>query len=259
MAEELLTYDEIAERLGISKNAARVLVQRRDWVRTLGDGGRTRVRVPVEAFKEARAVRSSAHAQRNEVVLVELRARLEDKDREIGRLEAELKRAHADVDHAWSEVARAREETDRERQRVSGTIMQIPLRAGLIDQTEHNHPLQKESPAPFPRCREEKKPLQSEELSDDWWPIETAPRDGTVILVAYSDGTVAPAQWVSVELHSPQEGQMRLIRGGFWGVALVTPPVNLEPTHWTSMPASPPDTAHQRMRDAAILRALRRT
>jgi len=42
-----LTYDDLAERLGITRNAARVLAQRRKWSRyTSQEDGKARVRVP---------------------------------------------------------------------------------------------------------------------------------------------------------------------------------------------------------------------
>jgi hypothetical protein len=55
--EELLTYDELADRLGINRNAARVLVQRRRWRRSPGNDGRTRVHVPGEELEEQEAAR----------------------------------------------------------------------------------------------------------------------------------------------------------------------------------------------------------
>jgi uncharacterized protein YoxC len=58
-----LTYDELSEQLGISRNAARVLVQRKKWHRwTSQEDGRTRVRVPAEAMTELTNRRAAARA-----------------------------------------------------------------------------------------------------------------------------------------------------------------------------------------------------
>lgn len=48
-----LTYDEIAQRFEISAGSARNLVRRKRWSRTVGNDGRARIAVPVEALPEA--------------------------------------------------------------------------------------------------------------------------------------------------------------------------------------------------------------
>lgn len=52
MAEdvELLTYDEIAERFGITRESARQLVLRKHWTRRKGNDGRARIEIPVDAL-----------------------------------------------------------------------------------------------------------------------------------------------------------------------------------------------------------------
>jgi len=55
-----LTFDELAERLGISGKSARNLVRRKGWSRTIGNDGKTRVTVPLEALPEAPPVVPSA-------------------------------------------------------------------------------------------------------------------------------------------------------------------------------------------------------
>jgi hypothetical protein len=48
-----LTYEELGERLGITRNAARVLAQRKKWHRyTSQDDGKARVRVPTEVIAD---------------------------------------------------------------------------------------------------------------------------------------------------------------------------------------------------------------
>jgi chromosome segregation ATPase len=59
-----LTYDELAERLGITRNAARVLAQRRKWHRyTSQDDGRARVRVPEDELERQDARRGGMSAE----------------------------------------------------------------------------------------------------------------------------------------------------------------------------------------------------
>jgi hypothetical protein len=58
-----LTYEELGERLGITRNAARVLAQRRKWHRyTSQDDGKARVRVPAEAIADLNHRRASERA-----------------------------------------------------------------------------------------------------------------------------------------------------------------------------------------------------
>jgi len=47
---ELLTYDEIAERFGITRESARQLVLRKHWARRKGNDGRARIEVPLDAL-----------------------------------------------------------------------------------------------------------------------------------------------------------------------------------------------------------------
>lgn len=46
-----LTYDELAQRLGITRESARQLVIRRRWGRTKGNDGKSRVSVPEEVLQ----------------------------------------------------------------------------------------------------------------------------------------------------------------------------------------------------------------
>lgn len=48
-----LTYDELAGRLGIALHSARNLVRRKRWSRTVGNDGRARIAVPLDALKGA--------------------------------------------------------------------------------------------------------------------------------------------------------------------------------------------------------------
>lgn len=46
----LLSYDELAERLGITRESARQLTLRKRWARRKGNDGRARVEVPLDAL-----------------------------------------------------------------------------------------------------------------------------------------------------------------------------------------------------------------
>ncbi len=54
MEVQWLTYDELAERLGIGRESARTLVKRKRWARQTGNDGRARIGLPVEEL-EARS------------------------------------------------------------------------------------------------------------------------------------------------------------------------------------------------------------
>jgi uncharacterized coiled-coil protein SlyX len=52
MNDVSMTYAELAERLGIGVDAARIRAKRRRWPVTMGNDGRSRVLVPTEAIPE---------------------------------------------------------------------------------------------------------------------------------------------------------------------------------------------------------------
>jgi hypothetical protein len=54
MEVQWLTYDELAERLGIGRESARTLVKRKRWARQTGNDGRARIGLPIEEL-EARS------------------------------------------------------------------------------------------------------------------------------------------------------------------------------------------------------------
>lgn len=55
-----LTYQDLADRLGITKNAARVLAQRNGWTRIIGNDGTAQVAVPEAELAAHQAKRTSA-------------------------------------------------------------------------------------------------------------------------------------------------------------------------------------------------------
>jgi chromosome segregation ATPase len=135
-----LTYDELADRLGTTRNAARVLAQRRKWHRyTSQDDGRARVRVPeeelehlgarrggtgaehepphdvpqvngeiealkahVQTFHELLERKDATHAAELERALAEQMRLIEDR----AQLQDELQEARAEADHAKSDQVR---------------------------------------------------------------------------------------------------------------------------------------------------------
>lgn len=58
MESVTLTYEELAERLGIAVDSARIKARRRKWPVSPGNDGRARVTVPLEALESAHGERS---------------------------------------------------------------------------------------------------------------------------------------------------------------------------------------------------------
>lgn len=121
-----MTYDELAERLGITRNAARVLVQRRKWARyTSQEDGKARVRVPEDELDRLGARRSGHEAEHEhphdvrpgsgEVEALKdhvrtLREMLDERSAthaaEVERLQDQLHEAQAEADHAKADQVR---------------------------------------------------------------------------------------------------------------------------------------------------------
>jgi hypothetical protein len=53
MDTELLTYRELADRLGVKLDSARRMVRRKGWLRVQGNDGQVRIKVPSEALPAA--------------------------------------------------------------------------------------------------------------------------------------------------------------------------------------------------------------
>jgi chromosome segregation ATPase len=123
-----LTYDELAERLGTTRNAARVLVQRRKWHRyTSQEDGKARVRVPEDELEHLGARRGGTDAEHEPLHAVPppdgeiealkahiqtLRELLEQKDATHA---AELERALADQMRLIEERAQLQDELQEAR------------------------------------------------------------------------------------------------------------------------------------------------
>ena len=109
-----LTYDEIAERFGITLPSARNLVRRKRWRRTVGNDGRARVDVPTEAVKAPPAVplevppvapspvsESALVIARLEVQIDGLKALVDAERRRADAAEADRDRWHASANRPW--------------------------------------------------------------------------------------------------------------------------------------------------------------
>jgi hypothetical protein len=91
MAVEWLTYDELADRLGIGRESARTLVKRKRWARQPGNDGRARIGVPLEEIPARGEQAPERSGDQTGAVLAVL-------TRHIERLESLLADTQA---HAW--------------------------------------------------------------------------------------------------------------------------------------------------------------
>lgn len=96
MSEILLTYAEMADRMGIKPSSAKKLATRKKWLRVIGNDGLARVRVPLERVSPVSGD-VSGDVSLPSVPDVSLRvAHLEGLLEGVqGQLEAERKRADA--------------------------------------------------------------------------------------------------------------------------------------------------------------------
>jgi chromosome segregation ATPase len=121
-----LTYDDLAERLGITRNAARVMAQRRKWSRyTSQEDGKARVRVPEDELERLGARQSGTDAEHEhphdvppasgEVEALKdhvrtLREMLDERSAthaaEVQRLQDQLQEAQAEAGHAKADQVR---------------------------------------------------------------------------------------------------------------------------------------------------------
>ena len=68
----------------------------------------------------------------------------------------------------------------------------------------------------------------------EWQPIETAPRDGTNI-VLFDGQRVSVGGWVSAADQGAEPGEEYLISAGWWSLDLS----DNQPTHWMPLPDPP--------------------
>jgi hypothetical protein len=148
-----LTYDDMAETLGIRCESARVLTQRKRWPRRAGNDGKARVGVPEE---EITARSDAPNDARNDAPIsevIELRvlaAHLE------ARIEALQAIAAAERERDERERQTERELAERERQLLERTIVEITAqRDRWAAQAERLActPLQPERRGWWPFCR----------------------------------------------------------------------------------------------------------
>src|SRR4051795_1923332 len=136
-----LTYEELGERLGITRNAARVLAQRRKWHRyTSQDDGKARVRVPAEAITDLtnrRATARAEHVRPSEPPTVRpdgdgVRPAVLPDSRLADMLRLLLDRVTADEAARRDEVARLRQDQERlaeERDRLRDELQEVRAEA----------------------------------------------------------------------------------------------------------------------------------
>jgi hypothetical protein len=117
-AELLLTYAELAARLGISADGARTRAKRAGWPVVIGNDGRAKVRVAAAELPEQAPVKAEHEPDMTDL-LTELRRsraeRLAELSGRAERAEQEAGRWRAAAEQARSEAGQARSEAERER------------------------------------------------------------------------------------------------------------------------------------------------
>jgi hypothetical protein len=103
---ESLSYSEIAERLGISSEAARAVAKRKRLQRSVGNDGKARVQIDLT---EVRPAGSSPSVPRTTALL----AQLEGLQAELARMQAELARAEGTAAGHRADYERERDRCDR--------------------------------------------------------------------------------------------------------------------------------------------------
>lgn len=78
---------------------------------------------------------------------------------------------------------------------------------------------------------------------EDWRPIETAPKDGTLVLLGNPEWELAwPGEYAATK--PPGEPDFRWDRYGPRWQRMNMTDTNLNPTHWMPMPAPPKKVIH---------------
>lgn len=144
MAEEWLTYSELAERLGVSSEAARQKAIRQRWPRRTANDGKAQVRVDVEDVKATMPMRRPKDEPpsddrptpddplSNPQILAALGAHIETLKAMVAKAEsiADLERERADAE-------RARADGERERaDRLSSRVDELMTKAAKASDQE---------------------------------------------------------------------------------------------------------------------------
>lgn len=103
MSTVSLTYDELAERLGIGRKSAQNTVRRKGWRRTKGNDGRARIEVPLDALPDTPSVEEPVSAQVDPQIPV-LEAQIEGLKALVAAEKARADAAESDRDR-WHELA----------------------------------------------------------------------------------------------------------------------------------------------------------
>ena len=131
-SELLLTYPELAARLGVSPDGARTRAKRQGWPVILGNDGRARVRVLASDLPEH--PRSSPEQTGDETdLLVELRRSHAEHAAELRAL---LDRASGEAERWRSEHGQARAEAERHRAEAELLREQLAREIGRADKIE---------------------------------------------------------------------------------------------------------------------------
>ncbi len=145
----MLTYGELADRLGIDVQSARRRALRHRWPKTKGNDGRARVAVPETVLATAGVTVAATHATLPTTVLPtppvgvavtpELLSRLLSQMDELGELRERLGRAEGERDAAQAEaaalradVARLREAMVAERERANAALERAAQAEGRL-------------------------------------------------------------------------------------------------------------------------------
>lgn len=72
-------------------------------------------------------------------------------------------------------------------------------------------------------------------MNKDWQPIETAPKDGKMVLIGREDGLIHVSRWVDAEWRIGATINLN-------GVEIARMQIRAEPTHWMPLPPPPEHT-----------------
>jgi len=129
MANEVLTYREIADRLGVSIPAAKMRAKRNALGVTRGNDGKARVTVPSDALSDSRppSKKASGSSPKRDVApgLKIMQDRLDDLRSQLNASNAALEQANAANAEATAERTRLLDDARRERESLHSAIERL--------------------------------------------------------------------------------------------------------------------------------------
>ncbi|MFY0736548.1 hypothetical protein [Aurantimonas sp. NFXS3] len=123
----LLSYDELAERLGITRESARQLTLRKRWARRKGNDGRARVEVPLDALPVVTSDSPSQDTPDDTDVTRALTRHIERLEQALDTAEERANRFELERDMARDETRAA--ERDRDAAREAEIVIQSQIEA----------------------------------------------------------------------------------------------------------------------------------